>query len=560
MNTAPIFVRTARGEQDAEATPARLAGDPLKLLRLVDGVSTVDELRSSLGDGSVAAFDEALDQLIGDDLIRESEAQFRKEAEEQTQREVEERARREAQEKARSDADETSRREAEERARKEAEAQERLAAEEAARLDADRKARQIEKEGRARKRIREDASVATRNAVHEWLRRWGKVFALGLTVLLLGGLAAIHLMSFDGQIPRFEKALSGQFQQPVKIRSLHMSLIPRPHLRFDDVSVGGEGQIRVSRVNAMGHLGGLFSARKDFKSIELHSPSVTEEGLRWILFGKPGMKEVGLGRVSVTNARLELKHAVVPPFAARVAFAEEGTWSGIVIESNDQNIKLSLAPKNESVQFDIDARSFKIPFGSTLTLEDWTAKGTVDKNGLSLSEFKGFIVGGFLGGNARLDWRANWSLTGELRAKQLDAELLAPGVLGNARLAGAANFSMQAPESTKLFASPRLEGNLVIERGTLLGIDMARMLQGRGLRGDTRFVDLTAGFVHERGATQLRQLKLSDGAMAASGMVDIDAEMIVSGRLAVDLKLESDRRRATLVVSGTSRKVNWDRR
>ncbi|MCF8178340.1 MAG: hypothetical protein K9J74_07515 [Sulfuritalea sp.] len=657
MNTAPIFVRTSKGEQEAEATSSGLARDLHKLLRVIDGVSTVAELRNWFGDLSEAAFDEALDTLISEDLIQESEGpvpegnhsdspadesqrqaqalraklmarrkkaesstedvetpglgadeqmqrdaeeqaqnekealareeaekQARREAEEQArldaeaearrkaeelarqaaeaqaQREAEERARLAAAEQARRDTEEQVRREAEERVRREEEALDRLAAEESARLEAEKQARQHEKEAKARKRAKEDASVASKNAVAGWLRTWGKVFALGLTVLILVVLGAIHLISFDGQIPQFEKALSGQFQQPVKIKSLHLSLIPRPHLRFDEVTVGGEGQIRILRVNAMGHLGGLFSEKKDFKSIELDSPSVTEDGLRWILFGKPVAKEVGLGQVSVMNAQLELKHVSVPAFAAQLKLDETGAWSSIAMESNDRNIKLILAPKDESVQFDFDARSFKIPFGSKLTLEDWTAKGTADRNGLSLSEFKGFVVGGFLSGQARLDWRANWNLTGELRAKQIDAELLAPGVLSNARLAGAASLSMQAPESAKLFASPRLEGNFVSERGTLLGVDIARMLQGRGIRGDTRFVDLTAGFVHEQGATHLRQLHLSEGAMSASGTVDIDAEMNVSGRLLVDLKLESDRRRATLAISGTSRNVTWDRR
>lgn len=648
MNTAIIYTRTDKGEREAEATPARFARDLLKLLQLIDGVTTVAELRNWLGDLSEVEFEEAMDTLITEDLIRESEgsahegeysgspddesqrqaqalraklmarrkkagsstveidtpnlgaeekiqrdaedqarreaeelarqeveaealreteesarqeaeAQTRRKAEEQAQRESDERNRIAEAERARQDAEEKVKREAEEQARLETEAQERLAAEESARLETEKRARQQEKEAKARKRAREDASVATKIAVQGWMRTWGKLFALGLTVLVVVVLGVIQLISFDGQIPQFEKALSGQFQQPVNIKSLHMSLIPRPHLRFDEVSVGGEGQIRISRVNAMGHLGGLFSERKDFKSIELDSLSVTEEGLRWILFGKPVTRAVGLGQVSAINTRLELKHVSVPVFAAQLKFDEEGAWSSIAIESSDQSMKMNLVSKDESVQFDIDARSFKIPFGSRLTLEDWTAKGTADKNGVSLSEFKGFVIGGFLSGNARLDWRANWSLSGELKAKQIDAELLAPGVLRNARIAGAASYSMQATESSELFASPRLEGNFVIERGMLLGVDMARMLQGRGTRGDTRFVDLTAGFVYERGATKLRQLHLSEGAMSASGAVDIDPEMNVSGRLAVDLKLDSDRRRATLVMSGSSKSVKWDR-
>ncbi|MCF8178211.1 MAG: hypothetical protein K9J74_06855 [Sulfuritalea sp.] len=490
---------------------------------------------------------------------KDAEENARRLAEDQERRVAEEQAHRAAEEQSRLDAAEQERREAEERTRQEAAAQDRLALEEAARLEADKKAQQAEKEARARKRAKEQASLATKIAVLEWIRRWGKGLALGLVMMLLIGLGGIHLMSFDGQIPSFEKALTKQFQQPVKIKSLHIALIPRPLLRFEEISVGSGGQIRISRAEAMGNLGSLFSERKEFKSIELDQMAVTEEGLAWILFGKPVAQGIGLGQIGVTTVKLESTHFSVPAFGAKIGMDEGGTWTGIEIEYHDKNLKLKLVPQAEAVQFDIDATSFRIPFGSNLTLEDLIAKGSADRNGLSLSEFRGFIVGGFLSGDARLDWRANWSLAGALKAKQIDAGLLAPGVLSNARLTGAASYSMQAAESAKLFTSPRLEGNLGIERGTLLGVDIPRMLQGRGLRGDTRFVDLTAGFVHEQGVTKIRQLHMSDGALSASGTVDIDAEMQVSGKLAVDLKLDSDRRRATLAISGTSKKLKWDR-
>ena len=490
---------------------------------------------------------------------QDAEENARRLAEEEAQRVAEEQARLAAEEQSRRDAEEQVRREAEERARQEAAALDRLALEEAARLEADKKARQAEKEARARKREKEKASLATKIAVLEWMRRWGKGLVLGLVMVLLVGLGAIHLMSFDGQIPSFEKALTGQFQQPVKIKSLHLSLIPRPLLRFEEISVGSGGQIRISRAEALGNLGSLFSERKEFKSIELDQTVITEEGLGWVLFGKPLAQGMGLGQIGVAAVKLESSHISVPVFGAKLGMDKGGAWTGIEIESHDKNLKLKLVPQAEVVQFEIEAKSFKVPFGSKLTLEDLTAKGSADRNGLSLSEFRGFFVGGFLSGDARLDWRANWSLAGALKAKQIDAELLAPGVLSNARLTGAASYAMQAAESEKLFTSPRLEGNLGIERGTLLGVDISRMLQGRGTRGDTRFVDLTAGFVHEQGVTKIRQLHMSDGAMSASGSVDIDAEMQVTGKLAVDLKLDSDRRRATLAISGTSKKLKWDR-
>jgi TolA protein len=497
---------------------------------------------------------------------RKAAERARQEAEELTRREAEERVRQEAEARARRDAEEEARRKAEEevgrkaaeRARQEAEAQARLMAEEQARFEAEDKIRR-EEEVEARRLANVKAASPGKKSGSRTPRKWGKALALGLVVLVAVTLVMIHLISFDGQIPQFEKTLAGQFQQPVKIRALHLSLVPQPHLRLEGVSIGSEGQIRVSRINAAGDLGNLFSDKKVFKSIELDSPVVTEEGLGWILLGKALGRDMVFGQVSALNASLESKNGSLPAFDAKLQFDGEGAWQTIALESMDKNLSLDLVPKGPSVQFDVKARSFKIPFGSALTLDEMVAKGTADRSGLSLTEFKGFAYGGTLSGNASLKWGANWSLSGELNAKQIDTARLVPELMDGGRLEGKAAYVLQAPEATKLFAAPHLEGNFVIPRGTLLGVDLGSVLQGGRARGDTKFTDLTGSFVHDRGATQLRQVHLVEGAMSASGMVDVDADNSVRGRLAADMKLSAEHLRANFAISGTLKKFEWRR-
>ena len=445
-----------------------------------------------------------------------------------------------------------------ERSRLRAEAQVRLMAEEQAWLEAEEKIRS-EEAAEAGKLANAAGTVPGGKAGSGKSRKWGKTLALGLGVLAVAALAAIHLISFDGQIPQFEKSAAAQFQQPVKIKALHLSLLPQPHLRLEGVSVGSEGQIRVARIKAAGELGNLFNEKKVFKSVELDSPVVTEEGLRWILFGKPVMRDLVLGNLSAVNASLDSKSISLPAFDAKLQSDGEGAWKTMVVESADKSVSLELTSKGPSVQLQLKAKSFKIPFGSTLALDEFFGKGTADGGGIALTEFKGFVHGGTLSGNARLRWGANWTLAGEFAAKQLDTALLFPELLSGGRLAGDASYAMQAADPAQLFATPRLEGNFSVPWGTLLGIDLGRLLQGGGARGETKFTELSGSFVHERGATQLQQLRLSQGAMSASGAVDVDAERNVRGRLSADLKLSSELRRGNLTVSGTLGKMEWRR-
>lgn len=623
MNRTAIFARTAKGDGEVTGATRGLPWDLRRVLDAIDGKAPVTSLRSRLTGLSAAELDDALATLASEDFIydtaasasaaaalplsaeagagesddeswrlaqalrakirarrdvadrsladaeaqdppgedpppRDNEAPSRLDAATQARQQAAERARQDAEEQARRDAEDRARRELAEIVRQEDAAQADRVAEEQAWREAEDQARRTQEEA-ARKRADARAAKHERKAGVEFLRRWGKPLALGVVALLVSGLVLVHLISFDGQIPAFEKALAGQFRQPVKIEALRLSLLPQPHLRLERVSIGGEGQIRIPGIKATGELRNLFRDRKAFTSLQLDSPLLNDEGLGWILFGNSAAREIEFGAVSALNLTLVSKHLSLPASNVTLSFDGEGSWKTIVIESLDKNLSLELTARGESVQFDLNAKSLRIPFGSALTLEDLLAKGTADRAGLAVTEFKGFVYGGTLSGNATLKWGTRWSLAGQLKAKQIDAARLLPELLDGARIEGAASYAMQAPEAAQLFAAPRLEGSFVIPRGTLLGVDLGRVLQGGGVHGDTVFTDLGGSFVHERGATQLRQLRLNQGSMSANGMVDVDAERNVRGRLALDLKLSSERLGAKLALGGTLKKIEWRR-
>lgn len=526
-----------------------------------------DAPKRAVADRGVQETEEKVRRELEDKVRREVEAKVRREAEEQARREAAERARQQAEEQARREAEEVARREAEtvaereaaELARQRAEAQARLMAEEKAWHAAEEKARREEQEAAERELGRLDAEVRRGTGRSGRPHSLGVMVAMGVGFLLVVGLVAIHLISFGGQIPQFETAIGAQFQQPVKIKALHFALLPRPHVRLDDVSIGSQGQIKVARIKAAGDLGKLFSEKKAFKSLELDSPVLSDEGLGWVLFGERQARDMSLGQVSAVNARIESPHLRLPPFDAKIQPEADGAWKAIVIATGDKSLAVELTAKGKAVQIDARASTFKLPFGAGLSLDDFVAAGMVDRSGLALSEFQGFALGGTLSGNARLQWGENWNLSGEVSVRQIDTAQLFPELMDSARVEGKAIYLMQAPEAEKLFSSARMEGSFAIPRGTLRGVDLGSVLQGGSLRGDTKFSDLAGSFVYERGATQLRQLRLNQNNMSAGASADIDAQKNVRGRLAAEIRLSTELRRATLAVSGNLNKLEWQR-
>lgn len=535
--------------------------------------AAVEQARRA-GEEAKRAAEEQARRAAAEEARRKDEERARQEAEEQARRDAElarkeaeanaERARQEAEEKAwraaeaeAKAAEEAAVQETDERARQRAEVQARLMAEEKAWLEAEEKTRREEEAARQQEATQSGGGAGTARTGRPL--NLVKLGGIGGGALLVAGLAAIHVISFDGQIPQFEQALGGQFQQPVKIKALHVALVPTPHLRFEGVSIGAAGQIQVPTVKAAGALGSLFGDRKSFKGIELNAPVISEEGLGWILFGQRQARDVPFGDVSAVGASLDSKRVALPAFDAKIQFDESGAWKSISLATADKNLEAQLVAKGAAAEVEIRARSFKVPFGSALTLEDFVANGKADKGGLTLSEFKGFLFGGMLGGNARLTWGDAWTLSGEATARQIDTARLIPDLMGSARLEGKANYAMQSTDATRLFDSARVEGAFAIPRGTLLGVDLGSVLQGGAIRGETKFSELAGSFVHEQGTTQLRQVRLSQGNMSASGSVDVDPERKIRGRVAAELRLTTEMRRSSLTFSGTPSKLEWQR-
>lgn len=493
-----------------------------------------------------------------------AEEMVRRAAEEQARHEAEDKARRAAEEKARWAAEELVRRKAEEQARRAAEEQLWLKAEAMAHASA------------SRLRSNEAASVpgpvaataavaggAAAPATGDGSRRWAKSLLLVLALMLalpVLGLVLMQFVSFSGRIPSLEKAASAQLQQPVKIGTLHLSLLPQPHWRLGAVVVGNKGQIKAPQVTLVTDLGSLLDGLMTGAAIEVDAPIVSEEGLAWLMFAKPQIPGTGLRQLSARNARLESPNFVLPTLSVKAEIGANGLWHNARILSADQSLSLELSPQGELVRFEGSAKQFPLPFGSSLTLSDFDATGTVDRDGITVRQFSSRQHGGILEGSARLAWGSVWRLEGTLETRQIDAALVLPELLQGGRLEGKANYSMRAELGPQLFGTLRLDGNFLIRNGALLAVDLGRMLQSSEIGGKTEFSELAGGFVHERGATQLRQLRLVAGLLVASGDVEVDADNKLRGRLIVDLGTATERRRTSLSVTGTPRSVNWGRR
>ena len=481
------------------------------------------------------------------------EAEARREAEERARLEAEARAEREAEERARREAEEKAKREAEERARREAEAKAKREVEEKFRIEADweeEARRELGRNLNLAAEVERADSVATASLkIRERLPdKLGKRIATGLLILLVVGLGLIHVVPFDERRLRLEQTATAQLQQPVTIKALHLSLLPRPHWRLDGVTIGSAGQIKVTQLDAFAPLGSLFGA-SEFPKVEIDTAVLSEEGLGWLLFAKPRQQSLKLARIIARNVRLESKDIATPAFDARIGVGGDGEWQTAHLAAAGQS--MDLRPVGGAVQIDFTAASYRLPFGPALAFKDFEVKGVASPGELVATDFSGYLYGGLLRGNGRLKWGSSWSLDGELTAEQVDAARLAPGLVRDGKLAGRALYSFRAGDAGRPFAAVQLDGDFIVRKGVLLGVDFGKLLKGERGSGNSPFSEIAGKFSVDGGRTELRQLRLAAGMMSASGELRVDPGDKLQGRIRVDLKSPVLQRSAFLALSGT---------
>jgi hypothetical protein len=367
----------------------------------------------------------------------------------------------------------------------------------------------------------------------------GAVFALFV------GVAVLHVISFDERLSVLEKTATAQFSQPVKAKALHFWLLPTPHWRLHDVTIGDQGQIRVALVKAKTSIGTLVSGQNAITLIDAESATLNPEGVSWILAGRAQANALGFPRIEVKGVQVRAPFGALPNFDANAAVDAHGNWQKIELRTPDRKFNAELDAMDNGARVTLSAATYTVPLSlegvstgelEQLTLKNFSAAGILVNKEFSVSEFSGEIHGGYVSGKARLNWSNGWTLNGEAQARLLDTAAMFPALSEGGLLSGSGTFAMQAADPMLLTASARAEGSFLVERGGLRGIDLGQALRGLGSGGRTPYATLDGKFAYSHGKTQLRHVKMIDGMMTTTGNADINADKVISSRFFVELK------------------------
>jgi uncharacterized protein involved in outer membrane biogenesis len=257
------------------------------------------------------------------------------------------------------------------------------------------------------------------------------------------------------------------------------------------------------------------------------------------------------------GVKVALPGMELPPLDVTAQIGSDGAVQKLQLASSDRKITATIVPSAGAAALDVAAAKLQVPFGSSLELADFAARGQIKPGEVALSEFDARLWDGILRGRGTLRFGDAWSFEGEVNLKQAEAAQVAPGVLSSGRVLGRAVFAMQSPEPARLFDVARLEGTFTVEKGQLAQIDLARLMQaGSSSSTSTLFNDLSGQGAMEAGKLALRNLKLGAGLLSATGSVDVEGGKQISGKVAAEMRTPTGAStRSAFTVSGTLPKV-----
>jgi hypothetical protein len=521
---------------------------------------------------------------------REAEDRARREAESAARRVAEERAHREGEEKARREAEERARRDAADRARQEAEeAAQRKSEEERARRESERRTRDEEKarakaeaeaasrarrEERAREKADAEAKVAARKKEREQdaavvaarlekIRSgrgkggYGKYVGFALVAAVIGGLAYLHFLPID--LAKYEALASQRFGAPVKIGSGSVSLVPSPAIRFENVTVGADRNVRIATVAATPEWSAVLADPPVLKSLDVSGVTLDAPGLAAILFGRAQGAALGIERIRATGVKVVASGLNLPELEATVTFQPDGSVQKIAVQNPGRTIAAEIQPQGGGrAAVDVSIGGAAALFGLPFEIESLSAKGVASATEFAAAELDAKVFGGAARGKGTLRWNGPLAFDATLDTRGLDAKRLTPIMTGTVQ--GPATVAARGETFERLGEGARLDWSFALQNGVINGIDLPRTLQsGKSVGGTTKVDEMTGQAVVGEGRGTLRNVRIVGGPMQANGSLDIDGGKTVAGRFNADMKTPGANVRATLLVSGTPTQLSVKR-
>ena len=292
------------------------------------------------------------------------------------------------------------------------------------------------------------------------------------------------------------------------------------------------------------------------------SAAATGDKLVRKLEGEDGAKAVAKESVFERNRRTRhLRHHVVQHLTEAVAqgrsdpSAVPGELDRHEIEVVDtqKTLTAQVTPQDDGgVEFELQSKSFEVPFGAQFVLADFGMKGHFAQGELVVKEFDARLFDGVLKGFGRLTATDGWTFEGQVEARTFELNRIAPAIFTTGRVQGKGTFTMSSDNPTTLFANPTLKGRFTSTTGQFTLADLGRSIQsGTPQGGSTVYQDMQGELEIAAGRVLVKNAVFSANSLAGAATADIDQKGALFGRVGGELRTPAGQARSAFLLTGT---------
>jgi uncharacterized protein involved in outer membrane biogenesis len=396
---------------------------------------------------------------------------------------------------------------------------------------------------------------------------WPKRILIATGLLLAIALAVPFFISFNDYIPRVEQAISSELKEPVSIKNIKFTSLPRPHLTVEGITVGTNEDIILSKVVLIPDIFSLLQSSIIIKRIEVDSPIITQKAfdkISELTKANASSKSLQPSQVRVEsihfiNALIKFGKVNFGPFDVRVKLDSTGKSVEASINTLDGALKILIKPDQSHYLIDASAKKWTLPIGPQLMLDELNIKGIATTNDVKFNQIGAKLYGGSASGTVALSWLEGYKLNGNLDVKQVEMQKIASMISSKTHISGKLNaepvFSASADSAGELMNSLHLETPFKVQHGVLYGLDIQKaatsLIKKGSTGGETRFDQLSGHLVMAHNSYSFTQLKIASGTLAVDGSVNISAKKELSGRINAQVVAVGISTKVPLHVSGT---------
>lgn len=393
-----------------------------------------------------------------------------------------------------------------------------------------------------------------------WLNRYiPLILASGIGALLLL-LAGALLTPWNFLAPSLQKQLSALLGLPVSITTIHVKVLPSPHLNMESIAIGMSHETHVAQLNLYPTFGWVMGDSKAINRLELDQFNGPTQQVEQILrqLARHDSKNGSVEEIAFTNATIMHGQLAWPAISGQLSFDKKGQVSKGQLGSSDGGVKVSFRQQENGYAFDANASGWTPPFADVFKFTTLSASGIAVPGSMQFSQLDGTFYGGSVKGSAQLSWDKDWRLRGELNLKDVDPATATPSLLPQTafrgKLAAQLKFDTSAATPDKLWSTMNWQGTFALGEGMLANIDLPRAIQESGnlfSGGETRFTSLTGELTANPQEQLLSNLQLNSGLLAATGYIRLTRIKNLDGRLTAQIARPDSRFKTVLKLDGT---------